>query len=63
MGGDPRLSHIQQIGTSGRAASHVLAQSRNGVLPLYRFDWALGEHRVKDAIGIETWEFNANNAL
>ena len=22
-------------------------------MPLYRFDWALGEHRVKDATGVE----------
>jgi hypothetical protein len=22
-------------------------------VPLYRFDWALGEHRVKDATGVE----------
>ena len=25
MGGDPRLSYMQQIGISGRAASHVVA--------------------------------------
>jgi hypothetical protein len=22
-------------------------------VPLYRFDWALGEHRVRDATGVE----------
>ena len=30
MGGDPRLSYMQQIGTSGRAASHVLVDPETG---------------------------------
>ena len=28
-------------------------------MPLYRFDWALGEHRVEDASGVELPDIDA----
>lgn len=28
-------------------------------MPLYRFDWALGEHRIRDAVGMELPEDGA----